>query len=819
MEPVKQAGAAIRYVLGAIPPRFKVRHKFLLNARYGERMSRPGLLALIIGLAFLAAGPADAKRVALVIGINAYDNLKPEQQLRKAVNDSRAIAGALKDDGFEVLAAEDTTRVALLKTWQRFIDTVKPGDITAIYYAGHGVELNGMNYVLARDVPRPDDGQEVLRESAIRVNSLMERLREQSPQVTIWILDACRDNPYANAKATRSIGTTRGLNREEPPKGTLVMMSAGAGQSALDALSNTDTDPNSVYTRTLLPLLKEPGLEITDLAKRVRSEVETLAASIQFEQRPAFYHELSGNFYLVPADDAKIVAKGGTPGMSEAAQAWTTARTSENPAVLEAYARQFGGTFYASLAQARIDELKKSRGGAAAVATAASPAAPATPFQPSPQASLSGPIVSDKPPTAVESAQAWIAVRNSQDVAALEAFLNRHGKSIYASMGLERLEAAKQQRQVVAALPGSTSNKPQSAVRGQPQQPQSAIPSRPPTASESAQAWVSVKDTTDPELLEAFLQVHGESIYARQARVRIEDLKAGKVAAVAPPSSQPATPGTPTPVVGVFPLARSAPLSAAQERALKPQEKFQECDKCPEMVVVPPGSFKMGSPDSELGHAANEGPQRTVSIAKPFAVGKFAVTFAEWDACVAAGGCNAYSPADEAGRRGRQPVVNVSWVDAKAYVAWLSKATGKSYRLLSEAEREYVARAGTDTPFWFGSAITTKQANYDGSVGYGDSPKGEFRQRTLPVDFFAPNPFGLYQVHGNVFEWTEDCWAPNYAGAPIDGTARERADCGGRTLRGGSMLDAPDALRSAARLGFSPNARAGKIGFRVARSL
>ena len=144
-------------------------------------MSRPGcLLALILGMAFLAASPADAKRVALVIGINSYDNLKPEQQLRKAVNDARAIAGALKEDGFEVLLPRTRLWVALLKTWQRFIDTVKPGDVTAIYYAGHGVELNGMNYVLARDVPRPEDGQEVLRESAIRINSLMERLREQT---------------------------------------------------------------------------------------------------------------------------------------------------------------------------------------------------------------------------------------------------------------------------------------------------------------------------------------------------------------------------------------------------------------------------------------------------------------------------------------------------------------------------------------------------------------------------------------------------------------------------------------------------------------
>ena len=271
-------------------------------------MPRLGFFIALIALSALWVSAADAKRVALVVGINAYDNLNAEQQLRKAVNDSRAIAATLKDVGFQVIAAEDATRTSFLRSWQRFLDTVKPGDVTAVFFAGHGIELNGTNFLLPRDVPRPDDGEEVMRGSAIRVGSLMERLREQGPQVAVWIIDACRDNPYAG-RGTRSVGSTRGLKREEPPKGTLVMMSAGTGQGALDALSPTDNNPNSVYTRTLLPLLKEPGLEVTDLAKRVRSQVETLASSIQFDQRPAFYHELSGDFYLSESRAAPAVAR------------------------------------------------------------------------------------------------------------------------------------------------------------------------------------------------------------------------------------------------------------------------------------------------------------------------------------------------------------------------------------------------------------------------------------------------------------------------------------------------------------------------------
>jgi formylglycine-generating enzyme required for sulfatase activity len=143
----------------------------------------------------------------------------------------------------------------------------------------------------------------------------------------------------------------------------------------------------------------------------------------------------------------------------------------------------------------------------------------------------------------------------------------------------------------------------------------------------------------------------------------------------------------------------AAPLSAAEERALKPKDSFKECAQCPEMVVVPAGSFTMGSPDGEEGRIEEEGPQHRVTFGKSFGVGKYAVTFEEWDACVADGGCNGYKPSDAGWGRGRRPAINVSWDDAKAYAGWLTRKTGKNYRLLSEAEREYVTRAGTTTPF------------------------------------------------------------------------------------------------------------------------
>jgi formylglycine-generating enzyme required for sulfatase activity len=261
------------------------------------------------------------------------------------------------------------------------------------------------------------------------------------------------------------------------------------------------------------------------------------------------------------------------------------------------------------------------------------------------------------------------------------------------------------------------------------------------------------------------------------------------------------------------------PLSATEECSLKPRDVFKECEKCPEMIVVPAGEFNMGSPEDEPDRNKNEGPQHIVQFARQFAVGRFAVTFDEWDACVAGGGCNGYTPNDNGWGRGSRPVIHVSWNDAQAYVAWLSSKTGKTYRLLTEAEREYVARAGTTTPFWFGTTISLEQANFDDKHPYNSSPPGGRRGQTLPVDSFFPNPWGLYQVHGNVWDWVEDCFNDSYVGAPSDGSAWMSGDCGKHVLRGGAWIDQPRFLRSAFRLRDVTSRRYNLQGFRVARPL
>jgi formylglycine-generating enzyme required for sulfatase activity len=232
---------------------------------------------------------------------------------------------------------------------------------------------------------------------------------------------------------------------------------------------------------------------------------------------------------------------------------------------------------------------------------------------------------------------------------------------------------------------------------------------------------------------------------------------------------------------------------------------FKDCADCPEMVVVPAGSFTMGSPASESERDSDEGPQHPVTIARQFAAGKFEVTFDEWDACVRESGCG-HNPGDEGWGCGRRPVMNVSWDDAKQYVQWLSRKTGKNYRLLSEAEWEYVARAGTTTAFSWGDSITPQQA------------AASSRRQTAPVGSYAPNAFGLYDVHGNVWEWTEDCWNGNYNGAPSNGSAWTSGECGLRVLRGGSWDFSPRRLRSAFRGRNDPGNRLDVYGLRVART-
>jgi formylglycine-generating enzyme required for sulfatase activity len=256
-----------------------------------------------------------------------------------------------------------------------------------------------------------------------------------------------------------------------------------------------------------------------------------------------------------------------------------------------------------------------------------------------------------------------------------------------------------------------------------------------------------------------------------------------------------------------------------EQRCLRIKELFKDCAECPEMVVVASGELMLGSPLSEPGRSSNEGPQHRVVIASPFAVGRYETTFDEWDACVDDGACQRI-PNDRGWGKGRHPVIDVSWDDVKPYLAWLSNKSGHTYRLLTEAEWEYAARAGTMTPFSRGETISSQDANFDGGYTYGNGLQGEYRKRTMEVGMFQPNAFGLYDMHGNVWEWVVDCWHKDYVGAPQNAFGwNDKCSERTRVLRGGSWADTARTLRSAHRNRNAPDHRNVSIGFRVARSL
>ena len=467
--------------------------------------------AVLLGLGTVP-GHAE-KRVALVVGNDRYANLTADQQLRKAANDASAVGDALGRIGFQVIRGENLGRLALLAKFDELTQRLEPGDTAFFFFAGHGVAVNGGNYILPTDVPNVGPGQDMLlARAALGETDIVSDLQGRGVRVAIVVLDACRNNPFKKP-GVRAVGAERGLTRIEPVRGVFSIYSAGIGQTALDRLDDADANPNSVFTRVFVPALGKPGLSLGDLAVEVREEVARLANTVSHDQLPAYYDQTAG-----------------------------------------------GRVYLAGLPQA------------------------ATPAEPRPPAS---------------------------------------------------------------------------------------------SPSEAERAWFGgVKDTTSEAVLEDFVRRYGDTIYGTLARERLEELKRTSIAAVAP--VQPATPPSPVaPAVGVFTSGGAAPLSAERERALKPKDVFKECEQCPEMIVVPASSFTLGSPKSEAGRGDHEGPQRSVTIRKPFAVGRFAVTFDEWDACIADGGCNGYKPSDQGWGRGRRPVINVSRVHADDYVAWLSRKTGK----------------------------------------------------------------------------------------------------------------------------------------------
>jgi len=324
-------------------------------------------LWLVIGVWLIASlpMPAAAERRALVIGNDLYESLP---MLQKARNDAEAIAETLGPLGFAVTRLADADRRTMTRALSDLAGTIAPGDDVLFYFAGHGVEIGGRNYLLPADAPAARPGDEAfLTAESVAVDDVLRTLQARGARVTLLILDACRNNPFPR-EGTRSAGGAQGLAPIAAPEGAFILFSAGTGQTALDALSPRDTDRNSVFTRALLPLLQAPGLPVQDIARALKAEVEALAATVNHKQRPAYYDELTGDFVLNPGGSRSAVPLAGVepaPALvlradpcDAAARDWQTVSVLSDAGLLRSFAATHAGCeVFSRAATQRAGEL------------------------------------------------------------------------------------------------------------------------------------------------------------------------------------------------------------------------------------------------------------------------------------------------------------------------------------------------------------------------------------------------------------------------------------------------------------------------------
>jgi len=397
----------------------------------------------------------------------------------------------------------------------------------------------------------------------------------------------------------------------------------------------------------------------------------------------------------------------------------------------------------------------------------------------------------------------WNSIKDSTNAADYEAYLQTYPNGRFASLAKARIE---QFRKAAAPTPP-----PAPAATPEPAKSSFTIAVMDDYFIASTSTNVREQPASDADRIDTLAE--GERVHVTGKvqerdwyRVRTDKGADGYVYAAllsqaAAPAPQPARVETPPPP----PVAPPAPVASTP--AVSSGKTFKDCPNCPEMAEIAPGTFLMGS---ERGDPSEQ-PAHTVTLASPFAIGRYEVTVDQWKACVAAAGCNHIS--DKVPASGNAPISDISWSDAQEYVRWLSSLTGQKYRLPTEAEWEYAARAGSRTRYWWGDTMLPGKAYCKDCGGAWN------RDQPADVGSMAANPFGLYDMNGNVWEWVADCWHRNYDGAPRDGSAWTDSDCREHVIRGGSWRDDTTYVHSASRFYYDAYVRYILNGFRVARSL
>ena len=729
----------------------------------GAMLACAMLLVVLVPAGGPVAALQDADRVALVIGNSTYGSIA---DLENPGNDAADVGAALGRIGFEVTRVLDADQVTFNRALLDFTRRSAGADVALVFYAGHGLEIDGVNYMVPVNARLERDTD--VRFAAVSLDNMLAAT--QGAGLRVVILDACRNNPLA--RTIRRTGSTRSMSQgslgalDEEALGdeTLVAYAAAAGTTADDGTGSR----NSPYTSALLEYLEQP-LELSSVFRRVRARV---LETTRGRQRPHEYGSLLRDHYLSGASGVVTPTALTALQVQQELAFWQSISDSDNPADFEAYLEQYADGQFARLANNRLASLQE--------------------------------------------AQLWAAIANSENADDFAAYLERYAAGRYARQARQRLATLSARPEPEVAPP----------ARAEPARPTIAAP---PARVEPARTAIAAPP--------ARVEPARTAIAAPPARA--EPAPATAAAAVEPaPSAVAAAPGAPDPPLVAGPVAMEAdPL------LMEPGATFRDCPDCPEMVVVPSGTFRMGSTDGQ----ADERPVRDVRV-EMFALGSHEVTREEFGAFVTAtgyagDGCSVVNSDasvdwdDGASwqdpdflQEDRHPVVCVSWEGAQAYAQWLSRETGVRYRLPSEAEWEYAARAGSETRRYWESRPDSSQC--ENANGGDRSLARQWGGWPLPVvnciddasytseaRSYGANAFGLHDMLGNVWEWTADCLHGSYLGAPGDGSPwTVGGDCERRVLRGGSWETSLSGIRAANRY-WLDNRAGSTVGFRVARDL
>jgi formylglycine-generating enzyme required for sulfatase activity len=685
--------------------------------------------------------PLQAKRVALVMG---NDNYTSVSKLQKAGNDATAMARELKNAGFTVQLHKDLNYRGMVRAVEAFTNNITGGDEVVVFFAGHGVQIRNGSYLLPTDIEANSESE--VEKTAYELLALTDKISEAKPAFSLVMVDACRDNPLKSKG--RNIGNSRGLSAIEPPKGQMVVYSASRGQQALDRLSDKDPNPNGVFTREFITQMQKPGVRIEDIMRSVQDSVETLARSVNHEQRPAVYNEARGNFYFFGPTTVQVVPAQQKPDTNAIELAlWDSVKNATTAVEIQAYLNRFPNGFFSEVARVRIDAL-----GRASVEriTAENTLRLAEEARTKEQQRLALEAQNKEKARLAQVAEQKEQERILADQRAKE-------QERVATLNAQKLadERAKEEAERKVAL--------ERAQRLAAQSEAERLANKPPA------------NLTPPQTSEAQIAQSEFDRVIEQARLeflesRLETEKS----------------------VQDF-INRNTPGSS-----------FKDCETCPEMVVISAGSFQMGSSVSWFSSKKppeNEQPSRNVSV-KGFAMGKFEVTQKQWRELM--GNDPSKFKGDEL------PVEQVSWEDAQIFLGKLSSKTGKVYRLPSESEWEYSALAGEQTEYPSGDTISglNRLAWYK-----------EISDSTEVVGTKASNKFGLFDMYGNVEEWTSDCSNQNFVKAPTDGSPWLEGLCSFRVVRGGAWSHSVKYLRSKSRHQAHQRSKEDNLGFRVVREL